>query len=94
MIVASFLTKDLLTDWKLGERFSSSILSMATRPAIMGVGNGLPQLERMLSPISESLIPGNSLNVGIQKVTIFVTGLPNLEMYLRHSFILPYLQHN
>ena len=99
MIVASFLTKDLLIrimymKLKIGQLELLLFLLMATRPVIMGVGNGLPRLEQMLNHTFGSLILGNSPNVGIQKVTIFVTGLPNLEMYLRHSFILPHLQRN
>jgi deoxyribodipyrimidine photo-lyase len=53
MIVASFLTKDLLIDWRWGEATLQKSLLTLSWHLTMGTGSGLPERVVMLRHISE-----------------------------------------
>ena len=80
MIVASFLTKDLLIDWRWGERWF-----MHCQPPLLAAGNGQPGLVPMQPLTSESSILCHRVVGTIRKVYSCDTGCPNWPMCRMNS---------
>ena len=56
MVVGSFLVKNLLIDWREGEKWFWDCLVDADLPAIVQVGNGL-LVQAQMQPLFKFLIP-------------------------------------
>jgi deoxyribodipyrimidine photo-lyase len=80
MIVASFLTKHLLIDWRLGERyFAEKLLDF---DLASNVGNGQLAVAAMLLPISVYSIPKVKPTNSIPITSTFVNGCLNSVHHL------------
>jgi deoxyribodipyrimidine photo-lyase len=80
MIVASFLTKNLLIDWRHGGSWTRS--STQTNPATPQAGNGPPVPEPMPHRISASSTRCCRLRNSIRTGTSFAAGYPNWPSWI------------
>lgn len=67
MIVASFLSKDLLIDWRWGEKYFADNLNDFDLAAKMAAGNGRHRPGAMRNPISASSIRSRSRKSSIPR---------------------------
>jgi hypothetical protein len=77
MIVASFLVKDLLLDWRLGERYFMTQLIDGDLAANNGGWQWAASTGPMPRPISGSLIPQPRVNGSIPRAYLFDSGSLN-----------------
>lgn len=74
MVVASFLSKHLLIDWRWGETYFAEKLLDYEMASNVGAGNGLVGAVMMLLLISECLIRNYRQNASIQNMFILTNG--------------------
>ncbi|KHF27734.1 Deoxyribodipyrimidine photo-lyase [Anoxybacillus sp. BCO1] len=87
MVVASFLTKDYLIDWRMGEQYFQHMLIDYDEASNIGGGNGLLLSGQMLYRIFASLTRLNNRKSLTQTAHIFAHMYQNLLLSLRHIFM-------